>query len=365
MKLRKKRPFILSYDRRTAIRASVIISFILAFIMLSSSMFYAISLNNHSGLRIGDVITPESIITLLTNTLFFYFLFRLQFWAVEKFLHKPYKMWLFLLGMLVILLSLSPLFSHMQWWWFRSAVSPKAYSILHYVKDLIILIISFLFTMLIYFINQNQEKVTENHYLVYENLQNRYNALKNQTDPHFLFNSLNTLNGLIGYDDKRARDYVEQLSLVFRYTMQNKEVCSLSEELQFLESYIYLMKIRYEDGLDVQIHIDNDKKGFFIIPSGVQVLVENAIKHNIVSRKKTLHIVVESLPDNMVRVKNNLQIKTGDRASNGLGLSNLNEQYRLMFGKEILVSSENGFFSVEIPLIKEIDISDKKLKINR
>lgn len=354
MKLRNKRSFILSYNKKTAIRASVIISFILAFIMLSSSMFYAISLNRQSGIRIGDIITPESILTLLINTLFFYFLFRLQFWAVANFLHKPYKMWLFLLGMFVVLLSLSPLFSQMQWWWFRSAVSPKAYSTLHYVKDLIILIISFLFTMLIYFINQNQEKVTENQHLVYENLQNRYNALKNQTDPHFLFNSLNTLTGLIGYDDQRARDYVEQLSLVFRHTMQNKEVCSLSEELEFVDSFIYLMKIRYEDGLDIQINIDNEKKGYYLIPSGVQVLVENAIKHNVISRKKPLRIVIKSLADDKVCVENNLQIKTGNRASNRLGLSNLNEQYRLMFGKEIVVSSDNGLFSVEIPIVKEV-----------
>ncbi len=148
----------------------------------------------------------------------------------------------------------------MQWWWFRDEVSPRAYSTLHYVKDLIILIISFLFTLLIYFINQNQMRVTENQHLVFENLQNRYNALKNQTDPHFLFNSLNTLNGLIGYDDQRASDYLEQLSNVFRYTMQNKEVSKLSDELEFAEAYIYMMKIRYNDGLDVQISIEDDKR---------------------------------------------------------------------------------------------------------
>ena len=353
MKPRKKRVFILNYEKKTAITASIIISFILAFIMLSSSIYYTTSLYKHTGVRVGEIITLESILTLLVNTVLFYFLFRLQFWAVNRFINKPYKMWLLLLGLFIVLILFSPFLSQMQWWWFRDQVSPGGYSTLHYVKDLIILIISFLFTMLIYTINQNQKRVTENQDLVFENLQNRYNALKNQTDPHFLFNSLNTLNGLIGHDDQRAMDYVEQLSRVFRYTMQNREVCSLSDELEFVASYVYLMKIRYNDGLDIQIEVDEEKKGYYIIPSGVQVLVENAIKHNIVSQKKPLHIVIETLPNNILRVKNNLQIKMGDRDSNSLGLSNLNEQYRLMFGKEIIVSSANNIFSVELPLIKD------------
>lgn len=356
MKLPKERFFILSYDKKTALTASVVISFILAFVMLSSSIYYAVSLNKNSGVRVVDIITPESIVTLLINTLFFYFVFRLQFWAVTHFLNRPYKMWLFLLGLFVVIFFLSPLFSQMQWWWFRTEVSPGAYSTLHYVKDLIILIISSLFTMLIYFINQNQKRVTENQHLVFENLQNRYNALKNQTDPHFLFNSLNTLNGLIGYDDQRAKDYVDQLSLVFRYTMQNKTVAILGDELEFAKSYIYLMKIRYNDGLDVQLRIDDGKKRHYVIPSGLQILIENAIKHNVVSRKKPLRIMIETLSDDKVRVANNLQVKTGERVSNGLGLSNLNEQYRLIFGKEIVVSSAGGVFSVEIPLIRDKDI---------
>lgn len=364
MKLRRKRFFILSYDKKTAITASIIISFILAFIMLSSSIYYTVSLYKQGVVRMGEIISLASILTLLVNTVFFYFLFRVQFWAINRFLNQPYKMWLVLLGLFVVIILLSPFFSQMQWWWFRDEVSPGAYSTLHYVKDLIILIISFLFTLLIYTINQNQKRVTENKDLVFENLQNRYNALMNQMDPHFLFNSLNTLNGLIGYDDQRAKDYVEQLSRVFRYTMHNKRITTLSEELAFTKSYIHLMKIRYNDGLDVEIHIDEDKKEYYLIPSGVQVLVENAIKHNVVSRKKPLRIFIELLSDNKLRVQNNLQIKMGENISNGLGLSNLNEQYRLMFGKEIAIYSADGMFSVEIPLINDNDLNKNRERLD-
>ncbi len=120
-------------------------------------------------------------------------------------------------------------------------------------------------------------RVTENQHLVFENLQNRYNALKNQTDPHFLFNSLNTLNGLIGYDDQRASDYLEQLSNVFRYTMQNKEVSKLSDELEFAEAYIYMMKIRYNDGLDVQISIEDDKRGIILYRQDFKYLLRTPL----------------------------------------------------------------------------------------
>ncbi|NLU30705.1 MAG: histidine kinase [Bacteroidales bacterium] len=357
MKLRKRQPFFLNYNKKTALTAAIVISFILAFVMLSSSI-YAISLDKTMGIKAADLISVKSIATLLFNTLLLYFLFRLQFWAITHFPASRYKIWLILIGLLVIIAILSPFFSRMQWWWFREEVSPKAYSTIHYVKDLTVLIISFLFTALIYLINENQKNMTENQNLVIENLQNRYNALKNQTDPHFLFNSLNTLNGLIGYDDERAREYVEQLSAVFRYTMQDRSVIKVSEELQFVESYIYLMKIRYNDGLNVHIQHAGLYQESYILPFGLQILIENAIKHNVISRKDPLCILIEATENNTLRVENNRQPKQGEKNTTGLGLANLNERYRLMFGKEIEIYSDDKVFAVEIPLIKNREIPD-------
>ena len=354
MKQRKKQYFILNYDKKTALTAAVIISFLLAFIMLSSSL-YSISLDKSNNIRLIDIISVQSTATLLINTLLLYFLFRFQFWTITRFQKNHYKVWLIMLGLFVLIALLSPAFSRMQWWWFRAEVSPKAYSTIHYVKDLTILIISFLFTALIYLINQNQKRITENQNLVIENLRNKYNALKNQTDPHFLFNSLNTLNGLIGYDNERAHEYVHQLSSVFRYTMQDRAVIKLGDELEFAESYIYLMKIRYNDGLRVHASIDPEYRDYFILPFGLQILIENAVKHNIISRKDPLCIIVETTPKGVIRVENNLQPKSGDKESNGLGLANLNERYRLMFGKEIEIKSDDSMFAVEIPLIKKIE----------
>lgn len=357
----KKQPFILNYDKKTALTAAIVMSFILAFIMLSSSV-YSISLDKSSGIRFIDIISIQSVITLLINTFLLYFLFRLQFWAITRFLNSHYKMWIVMVGLLVVIAFLSPTFSRMQWWWFRGEVSPKAYSTLHYVKDLTAVIISFLFTALIYLINQNQKRITENQDLVIENLRNKYSALKNQTNPHFLFNSLNTLNGLIGYDDERAHEYVEQLSAVFRYTMQDRPIIKLNDEIQFAQSYIYLMKIRYNDGLRVHTRVHPEYGEHYILPFGLQILIENAVKHNVISRKNPLCIIIETTSDGSIRVENNLQPKQGNKESNGLGLANLNERYRLMFGKEILIQADDSIFSVQIPLIKTTEIPNVQIE---
>lgn len=361
-KLRREKFFILSYDKKTALTAAVIVSFILAFVMFSSSLYYSKSLDVNSCVDWFDFISLKSIVTLLANTLGFYWLLRLQFWAFARFQKQRYVMWLILLGLLAVVVLLSSYLSRLQWWWFRDKVSTPVYSTLHYVKDLMILIVSFLFTLLIYLISENQKRVTENQSLVIENLKNRYNALKSQINPHFLFNSLNTLTGLIGYDNERAQEYVSQLSKVFRYTMQNREVVRLSEEVRFAESYIYLMKIRYHDGLQVQMEIAERYENRYIIPSGLQVLIENAIKHNVVSTRNPLHISIETTPGGTIRVKNNLCKKTGESVSNGLGLANLNEQYRLMFDEEIVILADEEMFLVELPLIEDMEGYHAKCK---
>jgi len=196
-------------------------------------------------------------------------------------------------------------------------------------------------------------KKTKN--LAIENFKNRYNALKNQTDPHFLFNSLNSLNGLIGYDDERAHEYLIQLSSVFRYTIQGDSVVTLYDELEFAESYIYLIKIRYGDALSVNIQIPESHQNYYILPFAIQTLVENAVKHNITSLQKPLNLVIKLTEDEGIIVENNLQPRQDVSYGNGLGLSNLNERYWLMFRKNINIQADNSFFRVEIPLIKNLE----------
>lgn len=364
LRQRRSNGFIFLRDeKKSVLLATLIISFLLAFVMLSSSIYYYSLLDAGREFDLRTILSVNSIASLLINMVFFYLLLSIQSWAINKYDIRQYQLWLILFGLLVGVVLLSPYLSRLQWWWFRDILNYHTYATVQYAKDLVILVVTFLFTMTIYLMKQNHLAVVGMQKLDFENLQNRYTALKNQTDPHFLFNCLNTLNGLIGRDDRQAQEYVQELAMVFRHTMRDKVVVRLSEELEFVKSYLYLMCIRYFDGLKVVWHIDDKYLDYYVIPSGLQILVENAIKHNIASAKIPLIISISTKEDKIV-VENKLQLReqSTSGSSTGVGLDNLMEQYRLVFGKDIDIVSKDGQFSVSLPLIKSLDQLEPKAK---
>lgn len=363
LRQRRSNGFIFLRDeKKSVLLATLIISFLLAFVMLSSSIYYYSLLDAGREFDLRTILSVNSIASLLVNMVFFYLLLSIQSWAINRYDIRQYQLWLILFGLLMGVVLLSPYLSRLQWWWFRDILNYHTYATVQYAKDLVILVVTFLFTMTIYLMKQNHLAVVGMQKLDFENLQNRYTALKNQTDPHFLFNCLNTLNGLIGRDDRRAQEYVQELAMVFRHTMRDKVVVRLSEELEFVKSYLYLMCIRYFDGLKVVWHIDDKYLDYYVIPSGLQILVENAIKHNIASAKIPLTISISTKEDKIV-VENKLQLREQSTSgSTGVGLDNLMEQYRLVFGKDIDIISKDGQFSVSLPLIKSLDQLEPKAK---
>lgn len=363
LRQRRSNGFIFLRDeKKSVLLATLIISFLLAFVMLSSSIYYYSLLDAGREFDLRTILSVNSIASLLVNMVFFYLLLSIQSWAINRYDIRQYQLWLILFGLLMGVVLLSPYLSRLQWWWFRDILNYHTYATVQYAKDLVILVVTFLFTMTIYLMKQNHLAVVGMQKLDFENLQNRYTALKNQTDPHFLFNCLNTLNGLIGRDDRRAQEYVQELAMVFRHTMRDKVVVRLSEELEFVKSYLYLMCIRYFDGLKVVWHIDDKYLDYYVIPSGLQILVENAIKHNIASAKTPLTISISTKEDKIV-VENKLQLREQSTSgSTGVGLDNLMEQYRLVFGKDIDIISKDGQFSVSLPLIKSLDQLEPKAK---
>lgn len=364
LRQRRSNGFIFLRDeKKSVLLATLIISFLLAFVMLSSSIYYYSLLDASREFDLRTILSVNSIASLLVNMVFFYLLLSIQSWAINRYDIRQYQLWLILFGLLMGVVLLSPYLSRLQWWWFRDILNYHTYATVQYAKDLVILVVTFPFTMTIYLMKQNHLAVVGMQKLDFENLQNRYTALKNQTDPHFLFNCLNTLNGLIGRDDRRAQEYVQELAMVFRHTMRDKVVVRLSEELEFVKSYLYLMCIRYFDGLKVVWHIDDKYLDYYVIPSGLQILVENAIKHNIASAKIPLIISISTKEDKIV-VENKLQLReqSTSGSSTGVGLDNLMEQYRLVFGKDIDIVSKDGQFSVSLPLIKSLDQLEPKAK---
>lgn len=192
----------------------------------------------------------------------------------------------------------------------------------------------------------------ENQQLRTENIINQYEALKSQLNPHMLFNSLNTLYLLIRESPDKARQYLEELSHVMRYTLQDNESHSvtLREEMDFVQSYIYLLQVRYEDNLRFDIHISPELFSRQLPPMALQLLIENAVKHNEISNRRPLTVTVTA-HDEVIEVSNPLQPKRGGSAGMGIGLANLAKRYQLLYKKDVTVKEEDYRFTVILPLI--------------
>jgi sensor histidine kinase YesM len=179
-------------------------------------------------------------------------------------------------------------------------------------------------------------------------------ALKNQIDPHFVFNSLNTLSHLIENNTEKAKQFNESLADVYRYILQNKsrDLVLLGEEINFLRDYFSLLKIRFEKAVQMDILIDEQLlNGCLIPPISLQILIENAIKHNEFSGTTPLIIIIELKNDELV-VRNEVKRKTLPKASSKIGLQNLNERYKLITNKEISVNQNSKDFIVNLPVLK-------------
>lgn len=218
------------------------------------------------------------------------------------------------------------------------------------IKNLFLAAIVFFISLIIYLSSLKQKMILEFEAMKAENARSRFEALKNQLDPHFLFNTFNTLDSLIEEDTEKARDYLQQLSSVFRYVISNKEYTTLENELKFVHSYNDLMQLRYENSLVFEFNIDEQYLGYGIVPLSIQTLIENAIKHNVVSAEQPFVIRIVVGPDPVVTVSNEIRPKKNLQSGSGIGLSNLTERFRLKLQKEIEISDKDGIFTVILPL---------------
>lgn len=187
----------------------------------------------------------------------------------------------------------------------------------------------------------------------------QYKALKNQVNPHFLFNSLNALSSLVYQNQETAVKFIKQLSDVYRYILEHKdnELVKIEEEISFVKKYIYLQKIRFGENLKVKINTTNEKN-HSVAPASLQMLVENSLKHNITSSDKPLLISIYSEKDYII-VKNNLQRKSIVKDSGGIGLSNIRSRYKHLTDKELLIEETANEFIVKIPIIEDTQNSKK------
>ena len=209
--------------------------------------------------------------------------------------------------------------------------------------------------LIIRLIFQKQTINLENEELKREALQSQFESLKNQLSPHFLFNSLTALKILINQAPDTAQNYVNSLSKALRYTLQSneKQLVTLKEEMGFMESYLFLIRMRFDTNLSVNTSINDNYLSHRLPPLTIQTLVENAIKHNEISKLRPLRIDITTTENDSLIVVNNIQKKLSEEEGTGIGLTNLSKQFQLLFGKEITINIKNNQFKIEIPLLKQ------------
>ena len=202
-----------------------------------------------------------------------------------------------------------------------------------------------------YFFEEWKQNFQRSEALAKENIRSQFEALKSQLDPHFLFNSLNTLAALIDDKNEPAQAYLEQLSDVYRYVLvsQQKETVPLHEELAFVDAYVSLNKTRFRDNLIVLNELPEAAMSRPVPPLSIQILVENAIKHNVVSRDKPLTLRLSMDAHGYITVENNVQKKNVLEVSTKTGLQNMINRYALLTSKKVEVLQTADVFSVKVP----------------
>jgi len=181
----------------------------------------------------------------------------------------------------------------------------------------------------------------------------KFEVLKSQINPHFMFNSLNVLSGLINKDVNKAQQFIDEFSMIYRYVLETIEqpVATLGKEIEFMRSYLFLQQIRYGKNLTYSVNITAGLMDMFLPPLSLQVVLENAMKHNIINESKPLHIEITDEALTLI-VKNNIQPKISKGVSTGLGLKNLIKRYALISDIVPEFKVETNHYIAKLPLIK-------------
>ncbi|MCF6349345.1 MAG: 2TM domain-containing protein [Flavobacteriaceae bacterium] len=221
-----------------------------------------------------------------------------------------------------------------------------------YVISLLITVVISAFFHAFYLYREVQKDKVKEQKIIAGTASAQFDALKNQLDPHFLFNSLNVLTSLIDENPENAQRFTTSLSKVYRYVLEqkNKELVSVDEELQFAKTYVRLLKMRFEDSIIFEIPEKANNPEAKVVPLSLQLLLENAVKHNIVNASKPLHIKIYENQGNLI-VENNLQSKKVLKKGSGVGLVNIQQRYSLLTKRKVNINKTTSAFIVQLPML--------------
>lgn len=203
-------------------------------------------------------------------------------------------------------------------------------------------------------LKKNSKKEVVEQKLIAKSANAQFETLKNQLDPHFLFNSLNVLSSLIDENPKQAQKFTASMSKIYRYVLEqkDKELVTVEDEIEFAKTYCDLLKTRFEDSVDFHFNVKKEDYRKYVVPLSLQLLLENCIKHNFATSSKPLIIKVFSENDSLY-IENNLQVREQMKESAGIGLSNIVQRYSLLTKRNVFIEKSEDYFKVKLPMLVE------------
>ena len=295
----------------------------------------------------GDIIINSSITLFFSVFIWYYNMYSLPKFSSQR-THQNLFNWKLLLSVVMgIVVMVILVIGHQELFQISKMDAP----IMFELRGVLINLIVYMFLHLLFQNYQTQQMGVELERTKAVNLGAQYELLKQQVNPHFLFNSLNTLKSMVDIQDPQSSDFILKLSDFYRFTLESRklDLIPLREELQILDSYVYLLKARFEDGFVLENKVDQRQYDAAVPPFTLQLLIENCIKHNVVSLDKPLHIKLYTEGDFLV-IENQIQLKRGV-LSTGVGLDNINQRFSHLIHKEIEIDKNETTFKVKIPMI--------------
>ncbi|PWL40167.1 hypothetical protein DKG77_04910 [Flagellimonas aquimarina] len=321
---------------------------------------------NHEVEELHTFFAPTSLFYYSTAFLFFMVTWEFNDWLIKKERERGklnLKNSVKIFGQtMALLLPLSAVIYYLALFHFRDTIGihcedPVAEFMSDFLRagligSTVVMVNLFYFSM-----KQKEEMEEQMEHLKKEMLASKYSSLKSQISPHFLFNSLNTLTSLMYEDRDLASDFVTRLASSYRYILDNKEedLVSLQKELNFLDAYVFMMEVRHKNAVVIKADIKVSPEQFQIPTLTLQMLIENALKHNLYSKEKPLQISITSIENNALAIKNNLRKRVLKHETTRLGLENIKKRYSYYTNKLVLIREEEDYFEVIVPLLsKEI-----------
>lgn len=344
----------------------VIVSIVIACVVIGIEWMFgrAMHFDNSFMVEIGYYCFYGIVLTLINNAFFDYINHQVVWKKYSKyrlFLGVIGSMSVTMIGIFFIRMVINTVIEGQSFVEFYTSEKFK-----YYVVSLIITMVVSLFFHTIYFYKKSQEKKVKEQKIIAGTASAQFETLKNQIDPHFLFNSLNVLSSLIEENPENAQRFTTSLSKIYRYVLEqkDKELVPVSEELAFAKTYMNLLKMRFENSLFYELPDEVPNPDAKVVPLSLQLLLENTVKHNVVSEKRPLYIRIKIVGDNLV-IENDLQKKEVLQDRKGVGLQNIINRYGILTHRKVQIQETENQFSVSLPILtKQVTVMESTHSIS-